>query len=54
MEILKFYAITFEKIKIQKRSAPQNDPLNLSFVNDIYVIAKKMITNGGKSAIFET
>ena len=41
MEILTFYAITFEQIKIQRRLAPQNDRLNLSFVKDIYVIAKK-------------
>ena len=42
MEILTLYAITFEQIKIQKRSAPQNDRLNLSFVKDTYVNAEKM------------
>jgi hypothetical protein len=31
-EILLFYAITFEPIKIQKRSAPQNDRLIITFV----------------------
>ena len=45
MEILTFYAITFKPIKIQKHSAPQNDRLNLSFVKDIYVNAKKMAGN---------
>ena len=54
MEILIFYAILFEPIMVQKRSAPQNDSLNLSFVKDIYVVAKKMTTNGPKRAIFET
>ena len=42
-EILTLYATTFEPIKIQKRSAPQNDCLNLSFVKDTYV-------DGGKVA----
>jgi hypothetical protein len=32
-----FYVITFEPIEVQTRLAPQNDCLNLSFVNDIYV-----------------
>jgi hypothetical protein len=31
---------------------PQNDHLNLSFVIDIYLVAKKMTTNGQKMAIF--
>ena len=29
-----FYVITFEPIKIQTYSAPQNDRLNLSFVKE--------------------
>ena len=36
------YAITFKQIKIQKRSTPQNECLNISFVKDIDVNAKKM------------
>ena len=31
-EILTLYAISFEPIKIQKRSAPQNDCLIITFV----------------------
>ena len=53
MEILTFYAITYKPIKIQKRSAPQNDRLNLSFVKDIYVNAKKMARKVGKMVIYE-
>jgi hypothetical protein len=49
MEILMFYAITFEPIKIQKCSAPQNDRLNLSFVKD----AKKMARKIAKMVIYE-
>ena len=48
------YVITFEPIKIQKRSAPQNDRLNLSFVKDIYVNAKKMARKFGKMVIYES
>ena len=48
-----FYAITFEPIKIQKRSAPQNDRLNLSFVKDVYVNAEKMGRKVGKLVIYE-
>ena len=46
--------IGVDPIKIQTNSTPQNHPLNGSFVKDVYVVAKKMITNGGKSAIFGT
>ena len=53
-EILTLYAITFEQIKIQKRSTPQNECLNLSFVKNIYVVGKKMTRNGRKIDIFET
>ena len=35
-----FSVITFEPIKIQTRSAPQNDQ-NFSFVKDIHVVGKK-------------
>ena len=48
------YAITFEQIKIQKRSTPQNECLNLSFVKDIDVNAKKMARKGGKMVIYES
>ena len=41
-------------MEIQTHAAPQNDHLNLSFVKDIYVDAKKMTTNGQKIVIFET
>ena len=54
MEILIFYAIMFEPIMVQKRSAPQNDSLNLSFVKDIYVHAKKMARKVGKMVIYES
>ena len=53
MEILKFYAIAFEAIKIHKCSAPQNDRLNLSFVKDSYVDGGKLARNGRITAIFE-
>ena len=53
MEILRFYAITFEPTKIQKNSAPQNDRLKLSFVKDGYVNAKKMARKVGKMVIYE-
>ena len=37
MEKIAFCVITFEQIKIQTHSAPQNDRLNFSFVKDIHV-----------------
>ena len=37
MEKITFCVITFDPIKIQTRSAPQNDRLNFSFVKDTYV-----------------
>ena len=37
MEKNAFCVITFEQIKIQTYSAPQNDRLNFSFVKDIHV-----------------
>ena len=37
MEKIAFFVITFEPIKIQTHSAPQNDRLNFSFVKDIHV-----------------
>ena len=41
-EIFAFCIITFEPIKIQTCSAPQNDRQNLSFVKDINVDWKKI------------
>ena len=37
-----FCVITFEQIKIQTHSAPQNDRLNFSFVKDIHVDGKNL------------
>ena len=37
MEKIVFFVITFEPIKIQTHSTPQNDRLNLGFVKDIHV-----------------
>ena len=37
MEKIAFFVITFDPIKIQTHSAPQNDRLNFSFVKDIHV-----------------
>ena len=54
MEILAFYAITTEPIKVQTRSASQNDHLNLSFVKDTYGTAKKMARKGGNMVIYES
>ena len=36
-----FYVVAFDPIKILTLKAPQNDLLNLSFVKDFYVVAKK-------------
>ena len=51
MEILVFYAIAIEPIKLQTHSASQNDRLNLSFVKDSYVDGGKVTRNGHKTAI---
>ena len=48
MEIFAVCVITFEPIKIQTCSSPQNDRLNLSFVKDIKVIGKKPTRYGHK------
>ena len=37
MEKIVFFVITFEPIKIQTHSTPQNDRLNFSFVKDTHV-----------------
>ena len=36
IEKIAFCVITFDQIKIQTHSAPQNDRLNFSFVKDIH------------------
>ena len=51
MEILVFYAIAIEPIKLQTHSASQNDRLNLSFVKDSYVDGGKVARNGRKTTI---
>ena len=43
MEILVFYDIAPQSIKIQIRSVSQNDRLDFSFFKDIYAIAKKWL-----------
>ena len=53
MEILTFYAINFEPFKIKKRSAPQNDHLNLSFVKDKHVDGRKMARYDLKMTIYQ-
>ena len=48
------YMNIFHKTKVQTCSVPQNDRLNLSFVKDIYVVAKKMTRSGHKTAIYHS
>ena len=49
MEMFAFCVITFEPIKIQTCSTPQNVCLNLSFVKDIHVVGEKMARKCRKS-----
>ena len=51
MEILTFYAITLDPIEVQKLSAPQNDRLDLFFMEDIHTSFEKVARNSRKSAI---
>ena len=51
MEIIAFCVITFEPIKIQTRSAAQNDRLNLSFVKGKYVDGENLARKGCKTTI---
>ena len=46
-------AITFEPIKIQTRSASQNDCLNLSFVKDKHTYGKKMARKGPTTVVYQ-
>ena len=48
MEKIAFCVITFDPIKIQTHSAPQNDRLNFSFVKDTHVVGEKMTRSGRK------
>ena len=54
MEILAFYAIAIEPIKVQACSASQNDRLNISFVKDKYGNVEKMARKGSKMVIYES
>ena len=45
-----FYVVAFDPIEIYTSLAPQNDRQHLSFVKDIYVVAKKMNRIGCKMA----
>jgi hypothetical protein len=47
---LSFCVITFEPIKIQTHSAPQNDRPNLSFVKDAHVEGGNLAWNSCKTA----
>ena len=54
MEKFAFCVITFEPIKIQTHSAPQNDRLNFSFVKDIHVDGGNLAWNSCKTAICQS
>jgi len=53
-DLNQYFVVDFDPIKISTHYAPQNDRWNLSFVKDIYVVTKKITTNGPKRPIFET
>ena len=53
MEILAFYAIAIEPIKLQTHSASQNDRLNLSFVKDKHTNGKKMARKGPTTVVYQ-
>ena len=48
-----FCVLTFVSIQIKPCLAPQNDPVNFSFVKGQYIIGKKMSRNGPKTAIYQ-
>ena len=54
MEKIAFCVITFEPIKIQTHSAPENDGLNFSFVKDIHVHGGNLACNNCKTAICQS
>ena len=47
------YLCHFEPIKTQNLSAPLNDRLSLSFVENFLVVGKKMATKGRKTAVYQ-
>ena len=53
-DLNQYFVVAFDPIKISTHYAPQNDRWNLSFVKDIYVVTKKISTNGPTRPIFET
>ena len=54
MEKIAFHVITFEPIKIQTHSVPQNDHLNFNFVKDIHVDGRNLARNSCKTAICQS
>ena len=46
--------MTFEPIKIQAHSAPQNDRLSYSFVKDIHLDGRNLVCNSCKTAICQS
>ena len=48
------FSFCFEPMKILTCSAPQNDPLNFSFVKDVHVVGEKMAQKGRKTAIYQS
>ena len=46
--------ISFEPIKIENLSAPENDRLNLSFMEDILAVEKQINKKGRKMAIYQS
>ena len=49
-----YYVVAFDPIKIWTLKAPQSDGLNLSFVKDFNVVARKMARYGHTTAIYES
>ena len=41
---IQYFVVAFDPVKIFTHEAPQKDRLNLSFVKDIYVVAKKWLS----------
>ena len=48
MNKIVFYVVAFDPNKIQASWAPQNVPVNPSFVKDINVVGRTMARNGRK------
>ena len=47
-----YFVVAFDPIKISTHYAPQNDRWNLSFVKDIYAVAKKNDQKWSKKGYF--